>query len=97
MYTVGFTFGCPLLSPQSCVWSGVLVRAGMGRAGGKSAGGTPDWLGPTGLDGEGAPANRAEARAVQKEEKKRRPRRDKDDEDLDKPDKKGIRVRAGTA
>jgi len=69
----------------------------MGRAGGKSAGGTPDWLGPTGLDGEGAPANRAEARAVQKEEKKRRPRRDKDDEDLDKPDKKGIRVRVGTA
>jgi len=49
------------------------------------------------LDGEGAPANRAEARAVQKEEKKRRPRRDKDDEDLDKPDKKGIRVRVGTA
>ena len=43
------------------------------------------------MDGEGAPANRAEARAVQKEEKKRRPRRDKDDEDLDKPDKKGIR------
>lgn len=69
----------------------------MGRAGGKSEGGTPDWLGPTGLGGEGAPANRAEARAVQKEEKKRRPRRDKEDEDLDKPDKKGIKVRVGTA
>jgi hypothetical protein len=34
---------------------------------------------------------------VQKEEKKRRPRRDKDDEDLDKPEKKGFKVRVGTA
>ena len=68
----------------------------MGRAGGKSAGGEPDWLGPKD-QGEGAPANRAEARQVQKEEKKKRPRRDKDDEDLDKPEKKGFKVRAGTA
>lgn len=69
----------------------------MGRAGGKSAGGAPDWLGPKD-ESEGAPANRAEARQVQKEEeKKKRPRRDKDDEDLDKPEKKGFKVRAGTA
>ena len=62
----------------------------MGRAGGKSAGGEPDWLGPKD-QGEGAPANRAEARQVQKEEKKKRPRRYKDDEDLDKPEKKGFK------
>ena len=68
----------------------------MGRAGGKSADGAPDWLGPKD-ESEGAPANRAEARQVQKEEKKKRPRRDKDDEDLDKPEKKGFKVRAGTA
>ena len=62
----------------------------MGRAGGKSAGGAPDWLGPKD-ESEGAPANRAEARQVQKEEKKKRPRRDKDDEDLDKSEKKGFK------
>ena len=67
----------------------------MGRAGGKSAGGAPDWLGPKD-ESEGAPANRAEALQVQKEEKKKRPRRDPD-EDLDKPEKKGFKVRASTA
>jgi hypothetical protein len=66
-------------------------KQGMGRKQGE-----PDWLGPKD-EGEGAPANRAEARQVQKEEKKRRPRRDKDDEDLDKPEKKGFKVRVGTA
>ena len=65
-------------------------------SGGPSGGAGPDWLGPKDAS-EGAPANRAEAREVQKEEKKKRPRRDKDDEDLDKPEKKGFKVRAGTA
>ena len=65
---------------------------GRGKTAGGGAGGAPDWLGPKD-EGDGAPVNRAQAREVQKEEKKRRPRRDREDEDLDKPEKKGIKVR----
>ena len=65
-------------------------------SGGPSGGAGPDWLGPKDAS-EGAPANRAEAREVQKEEKKKRPRRDREEEDLDKPEKKGFKVRACTA